>query len=117
MRLLVIDDEPRIGLTLRLLLEEHDVTVATSDGEARERVEAATYDAVLCDLRLKDGSGAELAEWIEARRPELAGRVVMMTGGSVTDAGAGKLRDLPPERWLEKPFSAERIRAVLDRIA
>ena len=36
MRVLVIDDEPKIGLTLRLLLEEHEVTVATSGSEARE---------------------------------------------------------------------------------
>lgn len=116
MRVLVIDDEPRIGVTLRLLLEEHDVTVATSGREAREEIENAVFDAVLCDLMLDDTSGAELARWIGEVRPELAERVVMMTGGAVTQEARALMRSLPPERRLDKPFTAAQIRAVLDAI-
>ncbi len=117
MRLLVIDDEPRIGLTLTLLLEEHDVTVATNGQEAREQLGAGSFDAVLCDLMLDDTNGAELTEWIAKNVPEMSERVVMMTGGALTEEAHALMRDHPPERWLEKPFTAQQIRAALDRIA
>jgi len=117
MRLLVIDDEPRIGLTLQLLLDEHDVSVATSGEEAREQIETDTFDAVLCDLMLDDVDGAELAAWIGERRPELDGRVIMMTGGAQTPEGRAAMRALPPERKLDKPFTAAQIRHALECIS
>ncbi len=117
MRLLVIDDEPRIGLTLRLLLEEHDVTVATSGQEAREHMASASFDAVLCDLMLDDTNGAELSAWIAENAPEMKDRVVMMTGGALTEEGRELMRRHPKDRWLEKPFTAQQIRDALARIA
>lgn len=116
MRLLVIDDEPRIGLTLQLLLEEHDVTVATSGKEAREQLGSAEFDAVLCDLMLDDTSGAELTAWIAENVPAMKERVVMMTGGAITEEARELMRQHPKDRWLEKPFTASQIRAALDRI-
>ncbi len=115
MRLLVIDDEPRIGLTLQLLLDEHQVSVATSGLEAREEIERASFDAVLCDLALDDVDGTELAAWISERRPELEGRVIMMTGGALTPQGRALMRALPPERKLDKPFTAAQLREALER--
>lgn len=117
MRLLVIDDEPRIGLTLKLLLEEHDVTVTTTGVQARREVEAASFDAVLCDLKLGDTSGVELTEWIVNRRPEMAERVLLMSGGAMTKEARDLMRSIPRGRWLEKPFTAAQIRDALDRIA
>ncbi|MCB9594475.1 MAG: response regulator [Sandaracinaceae bacterium] len=113
MRLLVIDDEPRIGLTLRLLLEEHEVTVATSGSEAREELEHGAFDAILCDLMLDDTSGVELTSWIREHHPKLAERVVVMTGGAVTAEDRALFRSLPPERRLDKPFTAAQVRAAL----
>ncbi|MBX3270264.1 MAG: response regulator [Sandaracinaceae bacterium] len=116
MRLLIIDDEPRIGLTLRLLLEEHEVTVATSGSEAREELEGGAFDAVLCDLALDDTSGAELTRWIREHRPELAERIVLMTGGAITADDRALVRSLPPERRLDKPFTAAQVRAALESL-
>ena len=98
MRLLVIDDEPRIGLTLRLLLDEHDVTIATSGEEAREKLEGGAFDAVLCDLMLDDTSGVEINHWIKDHRPDLTDKVVVMTGGAITAADRALVRSLPPGR-------------------
>lgn len=113
MRLLVVDDEPAIGLTLRMLLEEHDVVVACSAREAQEALDEGAYDAVLCDLGLDDMDGAELARWVGEAHPAMAERIVMMSGGALDDAGDAALRALPPERRLNKPFSMAQIRAVL----
>ena len=62
--LLVVDDEPHIGLVLRPYLEQlgYRVTFARSLGEARTVLGAATNapDGMLLDLHLPDGSGLDL---------------------------------------------------------
>ncbi len=42
---------------------------------------------ILCDLNLRDGSGAVLLDWIEETRPALCSRVFVLTGGATDDAG------------------------------
>ena len=60
--LLVVDDEPHIGLVLRPFLEQlgYRVSVARTLGEARNTMRAAPpTDALLLDLHLPDGSGLD----------------------------------------------------------
>ena len=51
-RLLIVDDEPQIGNTLRLLLDpDHEVVPVTSGREALERIKTDTaFDIIFCDL-------------------------------------------------------------------
>ncbi|HJL15720.1 MAG TPA: response regulator [Sandaracinaceae bacterium LLY-WYZ-13_1] len=115
MRVLVVDDEPLIGTTLRILLDEHDVRVVTSGGAARDLLrEDASFDVILCDLMLDDLSGMELSRWLERERPQAAERLVFMTGGAFTEEARDFLRDVPRARQLEKPFSSEEIHRLLD---
>lgn len=114
MRVLVVDDEPLIGTTLRILLDEHEVKVASSGLAARELLERGeAFDAILCDLMLADFSGMDLARWLGGARPELSDRLVFMTGGAFTDEARSFLRAVPPARQLEKPFTTEQIMRVL----
>lgn len=60
--LLVIDDEPHIGLVLRPFLEQlgYRVSVARTLGEARSALRAQPpTDGLLLDLHLPDGSGLD----------------------------------------------------------
>ena len=59
--LLVVDDEPHIGLVLRPYLEQlgYRVSFARSLREARATLAAALPDGLLLDLHLPDGSGLE----------------------------------------------------------
>ncbi len=114
MRVLVIDDEPLICTTLRILLDEHEVRVVSSGREARELLAAGgSFDVILCDLMLDDFSGMDLARWLESARPDLLDRLVFMTGGAFTDEARRFLRGVPPTRRLEKPFSSEQITRIL----
>lgn len=113
-RVLVVDDEPLIGTTLRILLDEHDVKVVTSGRAARELIAGgAEFDVVLCDLMLDDVSGMELARWIEETNPAMAERMVFMTGGAFTDDARRFLHGIPSARQLEKPFSSDEIQRIL----
>ncbi len=86
-RLLVVDDEPdlRTLYELTLLREGYDVEAVASVDEAWQCLSNASYDAVITDMRLTDGSGLDLL-----RRLEAAGRnektVVITAYGSAENA-------------------------------
>ena len=114
---LVVDDEMSVGLTLQRLLRGHEVTTVSSGKQALELVLAGNhFDVILSDLMMPGLSGMELFDEICRHRPELASRVVFMTGGAFTAAAASFLDRVPNER-LEKPFSIAAVRAVVDRLA
>ena len=60
--LLVVDDEPHIGLVLRPFLEQlgFQVSFARTLDEARTALRAKATDGLLLDLHLPDGSGLDL---------------------------------------------------------
>lgn len=101
-------------MTLRILLEDHEVTVETSGRAARDLLaDGGEFDVILCDLMLDGISGMQLAAWVGEHRPALEPRLVFMTGGAFTDDARAFMRDVPRERQLEKPFSADEIEALL----
>jgi DNA-binding NtrC family response regulator len=116
-RVLVVDDEPRMGRALeRLLAPDHEVAVA---GGAREVLDLVargeTWDAVLCDLMMPGMSGMDLHAELALRAPELAGRVIFMTGGAYTQQAQDFLARVPNRR-LEKPFRPEALEKLLREV-
>jgi len=113
--LLVEDDElMRISLEDRLRLDDIPVVSAADKAEALARLDDTHVDLVVTDVRLPDGSGKEIFEWISQHRPGLP--VMLMTAyGSVSDAVA--LVKAGALDYLEKPFDVgeflSRIRRVL----
>ncbi|MGF1468678.1 MAG: response regulator [Sandaracinaceae bacterium] len=111
-----MDDEPLIGTTLRLMLAGHDVRVVTSGREAQEALSDGTpFDLVLCDLALSDTDAIALSRWTEERRPGLAARFIVMSGGATTDRARSFLSGLPRWRRLDKPFTSAELDALLAR--
>ena len=79
-RILVVDDDPNIGLMLTKALGRHgfQVDATTSADEALERSESATYDAALVDLVMPGRDGKDLAETLRRRFPGLP--IGLLTG-------------------------------------
>jgi CheY-like chemotaxis protein len=117
-RILIVDDEPMIGTTLRVLLsDDHDVVLAESGRDARERLEQDTFDLVLCDLMMPGVSGMDLHRWLSNRSPTLARRMVFMTGGVFTDEARDFLDGVPNPR-IEKPFDTKQLlRLIQEELA
>jgi DNA-binding NtrC family response regulator len=111
---LIVDDEPHLARTLQILLaDEHDVEVLTSGASARSVLEADTrFDAILCDLSMRDVSGMELFEWLSGRVPDVARRMIFMTGGAYTPQARAFLDRVPNPR-VEKPFQLEELQALV----
>ena len=114
-RIVVIDDDPIVLSTLRrVLAAEHEVLTFTRAAEALEHVRAgASFDVILCDLMMPQMTGMEFHAALRALRPDVADRVVFMTGGAFTDAARDFLRSVPNPR-LEKPFDIDGLLAMVD---
>ena len=81
-KVLVVDDEPSILLSLSHLFSNDNVIVITSSRieDAEEAMERYTFDLVIADIRLSgiDGiEGLELLSYIKRIRPET--KVILMT--------------------------------------
>ncbi len=112
--ILVVDDEPLIGASARRLLSrEHDVVVVQSGEAALAAVDSPRdFDAVLCDLMMPGMSGIELHRALVQNRPELAERMVFITGGAFTEAAEDFL-DRIAIRRMDKPFDPRALQAVV----
>ncbi len=85
--ILVIDDEPdlRTLYELTLLRQGYQVDTAGTVSEALEVLKASRFDAVITDMRLPDGLGLEILNYLaQHQRPERC--MVMTAYGSAENA-------------------------------
>jgi len=59
-------------------------------------------------------TGMELHAELSRFAPELAGRMIFVTGGAFTDKARRFLSE-PPKEHIEKPFDAGNLRAIVQR--
>jgi ligand-binding sensor domain-containing protein/signal transduction histidine kinase/CheY-like chemotaxis protein len=113
-RLMVIDDEPLLASALaRTLSAEYDIVPFSSARDALARLrQGEHYHLILCDLMMPDMTGMELYETLGREAPDLAERMVFITGGAFTDAARAFL-EATHQPWLEKPFEPELLRSRL----
>jgi two-component system nitrogen regulation response regulator NtrX len=110
-RITIVDDEPNIGLSLRLILEGegYGVTVCGSMAEFHaERPGRA--DLYLLDVRLPDGSGIDLLRAI--RRHDEATPIVMISGHGTIREAVDATRSGAFD-FLEKPLARDRVLLVI----
>ena len=120
-RILLVDDEPFfVSAMCRVLEEEHDVVGVTSAREALRRLEdfegEVPFDLILCDIMMSEMSGIELYSELVRRSPDLARRVVFMTGGAFTPRARAFLQAVP-NRCVEKPLDLETIDDLIRELA
>ncbi len=115
-RVLVVEDEAPLA---RALAEEigraHDVAMVGGAPGALEALETQRFDVILCDLRMPGMSGEAFYEKVASQSPDVAKRFVFMTG---VGFGADVERFLADSGRpvLEKPFSAEDVLAVIQKV-
>jgi PAS domain S-box-containing protein len=117
-KILVVDDEPEIREMLAQILaaEQHRVVTASSGQEALERIAAEHYDVILTDVRMPDLDGRALYQEIERRWPRLAGRVVFVTGDTLS-VGLSEFVSGSGRQVIEKPFMPSDVRRVIEEVA
>jgi two-component system, NtrC family, nitrogen regulation response regulator NtrX len=111
-RILIVDDEPNIGLSLQMILEGegYGVLICRNAAEFRSRVAGYRADVCLLDVRLPDGNGIDLLRFLRENDSPIP--VVMISGhGTIADAveaiRAGAFD------FLEKPLARDRVLVVV----
>ena len=104
-RVLWIDDDVHLLRAFqRRLQRDHDVDVCETAAEALRRIEAGErWDVICCDLMMPGINGREFDELLAERYPELATRLVFVTGGVFTEEERRFLESTRQPRLL-KPF-------------
>lgn len=118
LRVLLVEDDPGVRAALRRSLgRTQEVTEAPSSREAIALLDAGeSFDLVLTDLLMADGSGPELHAWLLDHRPELAPRVAFMTGATLSRE-AREFAARAGRPLLEKPLTEADLNALLARVA
>jgi len=109
--ILIVDDEPNIGRSLRLILEGEGYRVTVCESAAKFHAERrrARADLYLLDVRLPDGNGIELLR--DVRQSDDATPAVMISGhGTIRDA-VDATRSGAFD-FLEKPLARDRVLLV-----
>ena len=111
-RILLVEDEPGLREVLTLALEGAGFACEPAPGiaEARRALEETTFDGVLSDLKLKDGSGIELLSWMNEQG--LKTPVVIMTAYATTETTVQALNQGAVD-FITKPFKHEDLIATL----
>ena len=116
-QILVVEDQVVVANALvRLLSAEHDVTCVSSTREALMQIGSGRpYGVILCDLMMPDMTGMDLFADVSRTAPQLADRVVFMTGGVFTPRAREFLERIPNPR-IEKPFDWDQLRAIVHKL-
>lgn len=113
--LLIVEDEPNLGQTLRdyLRAKKFQVELATTCAEARDKFNSLIPAVAIIDIGLPDGSGIDLAREFRGKRKDC----VLLFCTALNDPS---LRveglELGAEDYITKPFELKELTLRLDRI-
>jgi DNA-binding response OmpR family regulator len=111
-RLLLLDDDPSMQRLMAGILKRqgYRVDIVSTGRQAIERIGRISYAALLLDVMTPTEGGMTVIEHLRAARPELLGRVLV-----VSAAPPSALKTIPPRIGvLRKPFAPA---ALVDAVA
>ena len=115
LRVLVVDDEVAVGELVKRTLEEagHQVEVARDGAEALRMIHLDDFDAVLLDMKMPGLGGPEVYRCIKGLRPEIAARVLFMTG-DVASPDTKEFIESTDAVMLSKPFNLDELKQHIE---
>lgn len=115
--ILLIEDEPAIMNFVRSALERngYKVVCAESGADALRLLASGEFHGVVSDMRTPGGvDGAQVYAWVAAHRPELAKKLVFITGDIASEETAATLRRTGAP-CVEKPFRVQQFIDVVEK--
>jgi DNA-binding NtrC family response regulator len=112
-RVLIVDDEPGVRESLRMVLKGDYEAVAVDSGPAAlELLGGQAVDVVLLDIVMPGMDGLRLLEELRTRWPQLP--VIMLTATKTVKTAVGAMK-LGAFDYLTKPFDVDELRVILDK--
>jgi DNA-binding response OmpR family regulator len=109
-RVLVVDDEPNIVLSLEFLMkrEGYNVTTAGDGDAALKAVEAKVPDLILLDINMPKRDGFDVCETLRAN-PEYKDIKILMLTAKGRDVDQEKGLALGADDYVTKPFATQEV--------
>jgi DNA-binding NtrC family response regulator len=115
---LLIEDEPAVMAYVQATLERNGYAVvcSASGAEGLRMLESGEFLGVVSDMRTPGGvNGADVHAWVVQHRPELAGRIIFITGDIANEETVATLRETGVP-CVEKPFRVQQFISVVEKI-
>jgi len=107
-KILIVDDEPNIVISLEFLMKKEgfEVAVANDGEEALAKVASFNPDLMLLDVMMPKKSGFEVCEALRAD-PQRSGLQIVMLTAKGRDTEVAKGLALGADTYVTKPFSTK----------
>jgi DNA-binding NtrC family response regulator len=112
--ILIVDDQPSLGQTLKRFLEKHGYEAITcvSVDEAIERIDQDKIDLVITDMCMRERDGFELLDEIHMRGGSVP--VVVMTAFATMDHAVESMRRGATD-YIVKPFKLNEVKTTIEQ--
>lgn len=114
-RVMIVDDEKNIRLTMSQALESMDCQLETAINgeEALQKLAVSSYHVVFLDLKMPGMGGIEVLTRIKERWPGV--KTVIITAHGTIDAAVEAMK-IGAADFIQKPFSPSEIREAFARV-
>lgn len=104
--ILIVEDDTTFAVMLQTWLSKKKFSVASVSGiaAAKKTLIESSVDLVLCDLRLPDGDGIDLLEWVSSRNINVP--LIVMTSYAAIPSAVQAMK-LGARDYISKPVNPE----------
>jgi DNA-binding response OmpR family regulator len=114
--ILLIEDEASVSAFVRAALERRGYTVvqAANGDEGLRQLAKGAYAGVITDIRMPGKiNGADVYQWILVKRPELSGRIILISGDTA-NSDTQELLTKSATPCIEKPFRVQELISIVE---
>jgi|YNPNPStandDraft_1061719.scaffolds.fasta_scaffold12751_4 DNA-binding NtrC family response regulator len=114
LRIMVVDDEPIVGKRLKPALEKGGYIVEVYDDGAKAlaRLEEASFDIVVTDVRMEEVDGIRVLEQVQDRSKHT--KVIIITGYATVEVAREALAKGAFD-FIAKPFKPNDLRVIIEK--
>jgi DNA-binding NtrC family response regulator len=114
-RILVVDDEKNIRLTVTKALQTfgYEVSSAVSGQEALQKFRESEFGLILLDLKMPDMDGFEILEQVVDMRPDI--RVIIISAYGTVENAVEAIK-LGAVDFIQKPFTPQELREIVNEV-
>ncbi|MGL4292619.1 MAG: sigma-54-dependent transcriptional regulator, partial [Bacteroidales bacterium] len=113
-RILIVEDDPAFALMLRKWLEKNNFepTISTNIARAKKEIETHSFSLILSDLRLPDGEGSSLPEWLKSQQKSIP--IILLTGYADIQSAVTAIKNGAFD-YLEKPVNPSLLKQKIEQ--
>ncbi|MBI1290477.1 response regulator [bacterium] len=114
-RILVVDDEARLAMSLAALLRGvgYNVEAATSGPDGLAKIRETPFDLVITDLRMDTIDGFDIMHHVASHCPNTA--LIVITGHASTESAIEALHQRVAD-YITKPFEFDFLRGSIEKV-